>query len=56
MDKNVKLLDCPGIVFAEGEELDEGAVMLRNCVKIEQITDPFKPGTVSHLLIHSIER
>eukprot|EP01095_Lingulamoeba_sp_RSL-Kostka_P014752 TRINITY_DN6564_c0_g1_i1.p1 TRINITY_DN6564_c0_g1~~TRINITY_DN6564_c0_g1_i1.p1 ORF type:complete len:631 (+),score=286.82 TRINITY_DN6564_c0_g1_i1:65-1957(+) len=41
LDKNIKLLDCPGIVFASGG--DEGKNLLRNCVKIENIEDPVKP-------------
>lgn len=40
LDKNIKLLDCPGIVFSEddGQEL-----LLRNCLKLEQIEDPVAP-------------
>eukprot|EP01096_Ripella_sp_DP13-Kostka_P017794 TRINITY_DN928_c3_g1_i1.p1 TRINITY_DN928_c3_g1~~TRINITY_DN928_c3_g1_i1.p1 ORF type:complete len:670 (-),score=393.71 TRINITY_DN928_c3_g1_i1:152-2059(-) len=41
LDKHIKLLDCPGVVFAEGE--DEGAVALRNCVRVDKIVDPVKP-------------
>ena len=38
LDKKVKLLDCPGIVFAKDET--DVAVILRNCVKIDAIIDP----------------
>jgi len=43
LDKKVKLLDCPGIVFASGSEQDIGDIMLRNCVRVEKIEDPIKP-------------
>lgn len=33
----VKLLDCPGIVF---DDSDAGATLLRNCVDVEAMTDP----------------
>lgn len=33
----VKLLDCPGIVF---DDSDAGATLLRNCVDAEAMTDP----------------
>jgi len=41
IDKHVKLLDCPGIVFSESSS--ESDLVLRNCIKIEQITDTVKP-------------
>ena len=31
LDKNIKLLDCPGIVFAK--DASEADVLLRNCIK-----------------------
>merc|ERR1712137_1059231 len=43
LDKKVKLLDCPGIVFATGTEDNMGEIMLRNCVKVEKIPDPVQP-------------
>lgn len=33
----VKLLDCPGIVF---DDSDAGATLLRNCVNAEAMEDP----------------
>ena len=46
LDKNIKLLDCPGIVFATGaSEID---VLLRNCIKVENIEDP--ANAVAHLI------
>lgn len=41
IDKHVKLLDCPGIVFSESSS--ESDLVLRNCIKVEQITDTVKP-------------
>ncbi|XP_018580715.1 guanine nucleotide-binding protein-like 3-like protein [Scleropages formosus] len=41
LDKHIKLLDCPGIVMATSSS--DAAVILRNCVKIEQLVDPLAP-------------
>ncbi|XP_041038466.1 guanine nucleotide-binding protein-like 3-like protein, partial [Carcharodon carcharias] len=41
LDKHIKLLDCPGIVMATSTS--DAAVILRNCVKIEQLQDPVEP-------------
>ncbi|XP_062843028.1 guanine nucleotide-binding protein-like 3-like protein isoform X2 [Trichomycterus rosablanca] len=38
LDKHIKLLDCPGIVMATS--MSDAAMILRNCVKIEQLVDP----------------
>ncbi|XP_072522564.1 guanine nucleotide-binding protein-like 3-like protein [Salminus brasiliensis] len=38
LDKHVKLLDCPGIVMATSNS--DAVMILRNCVKIEQLVDP----------------
>ncbi|CAG8484643.1 10035_t:CDS:2 [Ambispora leptoticha] len=44
LDKNIKLLDCPGIVFSRAQWGDNYAeILLRNCVKIELLDDPIKP-------------
>lgn len=44
LDKNIKLLDCPGIVFASPSDTDELAhLFLRNCVRVEQLEDPIAP-------------
>jgi nuclear GTP-binding protein len=45
LDKNIKLLDCPGIIFSRSKsEKDAAEVLLRNCVKTELIEDPIAPG------------
>uniref|UniRef100_A0A8D0KK43 G protein nucleolar 3 like n=1 Tax=Salvator merianae TaxID=96440 RepID=A0A8D0KK43_SALMN len=41
LDKHIKLLDCPGIVIAS--PTSDIAMILRNCVKIEQLVDPVNP-------------
>ncbi|XP_060925287.1 guanine nucleotide-binding protein-like 3-like protein [Limanda limanda] len=41
LDKHIKLLDCPGIVMAISTT--DAAMILRNCVKIEQLVDPLPP-------------
>mmetsp|Transcript_22486 Transcript_22486/g.62374 ORF Transcript_22486/g.62374 Transcript_22486/m.62374 type:complete len:603 (-) Transcript_22486:260-2068(-) len=41
LDKHVKLLDTPGIVF-HGDEAGVASV-LRNCVKVEKLADPVSP-------------
>ncbi|KAI9335172.1 P-loop containing nucleoside triphosphate hydrolase protein [Zopfochytrium polystomum] len=44
LDKNIKLLDCPGIVFGKSTDPTEAAsVVLRNCIKVELIEDPIAP-------------
>ena len=41
LDKKVRLMDCPGIVFARARTAEEEvAVLLRNCVRVEKISDP----------------
>jgi nuclear GTP-binding protein len=37
LDKLVKLLDCPGVVF---DDSDGAAVLLKNCVDVESMPDP----------------
>ncbi|CAB1353483.1 unnamed protein product [Coregonus sp. 'balchen'] len=41
LDKHIKLLDCPGIVMATSTT--DAAMILRNCVKIEQLVDTLPP-------------
>lgn len=41
LDKNLKLLDCPGIVFTSSTSEAEAA--LRNAVKVEQLQDVIAP-------------
>lgn len=40
LDKNIRLIDSPGIVFADG---DTAATALRNCVHVENLADVITP-------------
>ncbi|KAL1211918.1 Guanine nucleotide-binding protein-like NSN1 [Cardamine amara subsp. amara] len=42
LDKNVKLLDCPGVVMLKSSEND-ASIALRNCKRIEKLDDPVSP-------------
>ncbi|XP_010274283.1 PREDICTED: guanine nucleotide-binding protein-like NSN1 [Nelumbo nucifera] len=42
LDKNVKLLDCPGVVMLKSAEND-ASIALRNCKRIEKLDDPIGP-------------
>ncbi|XP_038899884.1 guanine nucleotide-binding protein-like NSN1 [Benincasa hispida] len=42
LDKNVKLLDCPGVVMLRSKE-NEPSIALRNCKRIEKLEDPVAP-------------
>eukprot|EP01130_Rhizamoeba_saxonica_P018705 TRINITY_DN9452_c0_g1_i1.p1 TRINITY_DN9452_c0_g1~~TRINITY_DN9452_c0_g1_i1.p1 ORF type:complete len:557 (-),score=166.82 TRINITY_DN9452_c0_g1_i1:108-1778(-) len=41
LDSNLKLMDCPGILFSDNVSPEDAA--LRNVVKLEQIEDPILP-------------
>jgi nuclear GTP-binding protein len=41
LDKNIKLLDCPGIIFSSGQV--DADIILRNAVRIEQLDDAVTP-------------
>jgi nuclear GTP-binding protein len=40
LDKNIRLLDSPGVVFADG---DASSTVLRNCINIEEMEDVITP-------------
>lgn len=40
LDSKVKLLDCPGVIFANG---DEKSLVLKNIIKVSDIKDPIAP-------------
>jgi len=42
LDKHVKLLDTPGIVFPKDSDAEDD-IILRNVVKLEKVTDPVAP-------------
>ena len=43
LDKHVKLIDSPGIVFSAGDASSDTDLILRNCVKLETMADPIPP-------------
>lgn len=43
LDKNIRLIDCPGIVFAEENDGNSAANALRNCVNVDEIADVYSP-------------
>lgn len=47
LDKNVKLLDCPGVIMLKSGDSD-AAIALRNCKRIEKLNDPI--GPVKHII------
>lgn len=44
LDKNVKLLDCPGVVMLRSAGGSDSSIALRNCKRIEKLEDPVTPG------------
>ena len=46
--KNIKLLDCPGVVMATGTS--ETAMVLRNCVKVRNLPNGFGFFTDKYLV------
>lgn len=57
LDKGIKLLDCPGIVFAKqgNRDAEDADVLLRNCIKVELLDDPVTPGNVvSYIMLQMI--
>lgn len=49
LDKHVKLIDCPGIIFGTTQSAGGSAgILLRNCVSVDALVDPV--GSVGALL------
>lgn len=48
LDKNINLLDCPGVVLLPSGQSD-ASIALRNCKRIEKLDDPITPGKSSCL-------
>lgn len=44
IDKQLRLLDCPGVVFQDSNSENKNAALLRNVVKVELVEDPIAPG------------
>ncbi|XP_043515564.1 guanine nucleotide-binding protein-like 3 homolog isoform X2 [Frieseomelitta varia] len=46
LDSKIKLLDSPGIVFANSKEnSDDSSLALKNAIKIQSLKDPYTPAT-----------
>ncbi|CAJ0581396.1 unnamed protein product, partial [Mesorhabditis spiculigera] len=43
LDKNIRLLDSPGVVLATKSQLDTVEVALRNAIRVESLADPVAP-------------
>ena len=43
LDKHVKLLDSPGIVFATTTDASSSSAALRNAIRVEKLDDPLPP-------------
>jgi nuclear GTP-binding protein len=41
LDQHIKLIDCPGIVFANLQD-DNTGLLLRNCMRVDQLNDPIE--------------
>ncbi|KAK7268610.1 hypothetical protein RIF29_21312 [Crotalaria pallida] len=42
LDKNIKFLDCPGVVMLKSQE-NNASVALQNCKRIKKLDDPIAP-------------
>nr|CAD7417461.1 unnamed protein product [Timema poppensis] len=45
LDSKIKLLDCPGIVFAKAGAQSDNSSALKNAVRVESLADPIAPAT-----------
>ena len=52
IDKKVKVIDCPGIIFDDGSAGGNNSLLLQNCVSVEKMEDP--EGAVASLLQYVI--
>jgi nuclear GTP-binding protein len=41
LDKNIVLIDSPGVVLSTNDQSD--SLILRSAIKVEELTDPLKP-------------
>eukprot|EP00357_Protocruzia_adherens_P018379 CAMPEP_0115017700 /NCGR_PEP_ID=MMETSP0216-20121206/28293_1 /TAXON_ID=223996 /ORGANISM="Protocruzia adherens, Strain Boccale" /LENGTH=432 /DNA_ID=CAMNT_0002388607 /DNA_START=30 /DNA_END=1328 /DNA_ORIENTATION=+ len=53
LDKKIKLLDCPGIVFTDAKSSDLN--VLKNVVKIEDLDDPYRPVDILLQKVNKME-
>ncbi|KAF4514183.1 UNVERIFIED_CONTAM: hypothetical protein B566_EDAN019352, partial [Ephemera danica] len=43
LDSRLKLLDCPGIVFASGD-MSDGSIALKNALRLDNLQDVHGPA------------
>lgn len=58
LDKNVKLLDCPGVVMLKsgsGDNQNDASIALRNCKRIEKLEDPVAPGHFEFIYLYILK-
>lgn len=53
LDRNIRLLDSPGVVFDDDDQDSSASVLLRNCVDVDTIEDPIP---VMQELLHRCTR
>jgi nuclear GTP-binding protein len=53
LDKNIKLLDSPGVIFFDDPNSTESSLALRNSLKLERLEDPV--GVV-HEMVKKVEK
>lgn len=53
LDKHIKLLDSPGVIFSNEERSDESSLALRNSLKLEKLEDPVG---AAHKLVERVEK
>jgi len=53
LDKNIKLLDSPGVIFYEDPNSTESSLALRNSLQVEKLEDPV--GVV-HKMVSKVDR
>lgn len=44
LERGIKVVDSPGVVFDDDESSQKGSILLRNVVKVEDIEDPIAVG------------
>jgi ribosome biogenesis GTPase A len=43
LDKNIRLIDSPGVVFATSDNSDPAEVALKNALRVDTLSDPVTP-------------
>lgn len=43
MDKNIRLIDSPGVILVSQKDLDPIEVALKNAIRVDNLLDPIAP-------------